>query len=437
MADTGISEEATTPPLANVEEENVTPGAAGEAVDDVSAKTPPRGRLVRRRKQASPSRKILQSTHIAVPISSPQEGPNEDRRAALERELERARRRADARGKEAASLRKRVQELEPHVRRLEQGIEKAPDRQGRTNPRPGPRPNPRISSPSPERTRTVGGDVALRGQLAAAENLAHILQLRCDQLELRQRVGPATSAAKRADGQEHITLVEDVTESCRERDRKSEAREITQQLEVAERRVKNSLYINEAHESLAVKATEREREANSRAKELQRKLDRAHEKLESIKRKDMISGLAAMCQRDEESIHLSEKELRAHQMDPELYLPVNTAKRRQLVRSEHRLRRLRLRFESQTAAFEQAQSIEQLHSNLRRAAACADVSAIRIGLESGISVNIPDEAGLSAFQYACGQANAELVQMMVDAGGDVLDGDGSITGLIIAARKVG
>ncbi|CAM9363327.1 unnamed protein product, partial [Scytosiphon promiscuus] len=221
----------------------------------------------------------------------------------------------------------------------------------------------------------------------------------------------------------------------RTREKDNEAKRIKRQLEVAERRVKNSIYINRAHESLAAKATEQEKEANARATELGRRLDRALEKLDSIERRDMILNLEASCTRDEEGIHLAERELRAHQMDPELYLPVNTAKRRQVVRSEQRLHRLRLRYQSQAAALCQAKATERLHMELRRAAGLGDVTETRKCLNSGISVNVPDQSGLSAFLYACGQANAELMRILIESGGDVLDGDGVITGLIIAARK--
>ncbi|CAM9268849.1 unnamed protein product, partial [Sphacelaria rigidula] len=212
---------------------------------------------------------------------------------------------------------------------------------------------------------------------------------------------------------------------------------IKRQLEVAERRVQNSLYINEAHESLAARATEREREASARAAEFERRLIRALEKLESIERRDTIAGLRASCVRNEEGIHNAERELRAHQLDPELYLPVNTARRRQLERLHQRLRRLRLRHASQSAALCQVEGIEKLHSDLRIAAGSGDVATTVKLLEAadGLSVNVPDETGLSAFLYACGQANAELVKVLLEVGGDALAGDGSITGLVIAARK--
>lgn len=393
------------------------------------AKTPPRTR---------PAKAV---SAVGAAAGSPTPSPStkhEDRSLALEKELIRVCKRADARGKEAESLRQRVQQLEPEVRRLTKELEVRRQRDASRSPLG------RRKQPPPTSTAPSESDVALRGRLAAADNRAKILQLRCDQLELQRgtedtAIGPQdkyNAPAEKEEVNRTGTRSEKEAQRHRARDKDSEARRIKRQLEVAERRVKNSLYINEAHQSLAEKATEREKEANTRAAELGRRLDRALEKLESIERKDMIVNLEASCRRDEEGIHLAQRELRAHQMDPELYLPVNTAKRRQLARSEQRLHRLQLRHESQAAALRQAQATERTHSDLRRAAGLGDVTETANCLDSGLSVNVPDQSGLSAFLYACGQANAELIRMLIDAGGDVLDGDGTITGLIIAARKV-
>lgn len=392
-------------------------------------------RRTRPGKAVSLSKLKSSTARVKCPVS-----PTVDnmRIAGLEKELERVCRRADARGKEADSLRKRVQELEPEVRRLENDLEKRRDRRLLRSPRDGRQPG---GSSSPTRIPANEGNAALRGRLAAAENRAKILELRCDQLNDNRDSRLKKVGVEETDGEEGgvvgCTLGASVDdEGYKVRDKEHEATRIKKQLEVAERRVKNSHYINEAHESVAAKAAAREQEANIRADELGRKLNRALEKLESIGRRDLIMSLRASCIRDKEGIHLAERELRAYQMDPELYLPANTAKRRQLARSEQRLHRLRLRYTSQSAALSQVQATEQQHSDLRRAAGCGDIPDTTKLLRSGLSSNVPDQAGLSAFLYACGQANAELVRVMIEAGGDVLDGNGSITGLIIAARKV-
>lgn len=378
-------------------------------------------------KPASSPSKVVSPPPNAGTSITPLPAPDDHRIAALEKELDRTRRRAHARGKEAEALRKRVQDLEPEVRRLEKELDRRRARQTSCSP----------TRPAAISSNTEENDVALRGRLAAAENRSKALQLRCEQLERERRSGPR--AREVVGGDAAVDGVLHPATSTEERctpNKEIDAERIKQQLEVAERRVKNSLYINEAHESLAAKAAAREQEANARAAELDRRLRRALEKLESIERKDTIVGLAASCARDQEGIHFAERELRAHQMDPELYLPVNTAKRRQLARSEQGLRRLRQRYESQSAALSNARAIERLHVDLRGAAGRGDIAETKRLLEAGISVNLPDQAGLTAFLYACGQSNVDLVRILIDAGGDVLDGDGSITGLIIAARKV-
>lgn len=361
--------------------------------------------------------------------SSPSENPALDdpyqRIATLEKELAKTLRRADSRGKEVNSLRKRVQELEPEMRRLENDLEK--NRRSRQASR----------SPSrkPTATKQVEDDVALRGRLAAAENQAKILQLRCEQLETERKSGAVNSVIE--SGKAIQDGSPEANDSNSVSNEESGVRRIKRQLEVAERRVKNSFYISEAHEIMAARAAEREQEANARAAELDRKLQRACEKLETIQRRDAIARLTASCCKDEGDIYDTERDLRVYQMDPELHLPVNTAKRRQLARLEQRLLRLRRQHEGQLVALEQTQAVERLHSELRSAVSCGDLAETERLLGSGVSVNAPDEAGHSALMYACGQANEEVVRAMIDAGGDVLDGNGKITGLIIAARKVG
>lgn len=430
-----------------------TTAVAGVVSSVSTPKTPPRVARAAK-KSVSPSKKKVEPSVVATatePTSTSSSSDHQQhqvdaRVAALEQQLLRTRNTADARRKEADSLRKRVQELEPQVHRLEKELKEKRTTIERLAGRQQPGPKTTAS-------QAGEGDVALRGRLTAAENRARALQLRCDHLEHERGCSWATKAGserkdkmeeedhnvpahERANGNENGNSGGGGGPRAKDSSNDNEAKRISRQLEVAERRVKNSLYINEAHESLAAKATAGEREANARTAELGRKLNRTLEKLESIERRDMIASLQASCVRDEEGIHLTERELRANQMDPELDLPVNTAKRRQLARSEQHLRRLRLRHESQTAALTQAQSMERLHSDLRRAAGCGNISETVACMESGISVNVPDQNGLSAFLYACGQENAELIRVMIDAGGDVLDGDGTITGLIIAARKV-
>lgn len=346
-------------------------------------------------------------------------------------------RRAEARGKEASALRKHVQELEPQVRRLEKEIEKHRDKVC-SSCSCTRRTREEAATTSPTRTTTDKSNAALRNRVEAAEERAMILQLRCDQLERDCKLASTGLHTSTDDGSGRFDRGPN---DCERKEIASsqdstDVKRIKKELEVAERRVKNSLYVSEAHENLAVHATARERVAKDRAAEFERRLQRVVEKLECDKRRDMISRLRASCEKNKEAIYLAERELRIKEIDPDLYLPVNTAKRRQLQKLKQRLHQLRLRDGSQSAALAQAEKIEQGHADLKTAVCCGDIEATRELLRRGIAVNVPDETGLSPFLYACGQGKEDLVEVLLDAGGDVLDGDGTTTGLIIAACKV-
>jgi len=54
-------------------------------------------------------------------------------------------------------------------------------------------------------------------------------------------------------------------------------------------------------------------------------------------------------------------------------------------------------------------------------------------MKQGCPCNIPDETGFSAFKYACGQGNLEIIEIMLDYA-DIQDEDGLFTSLILAAK---
>lgn len=397
--------------------------------------------MLQNEKPVAASIKIVPRANPLKPAGTAAASRELDKSKALvspvQKELEKMKRRADARGKEADTLRRRVQELEPEVRRLEKELEKQRGaRRAVASSRSPSMARDEGHTDSSTRTITDEDNAALRSYVEAAEKKASIMQLGCNQLETDHSLARPGSVGVENTGNRDIIRRESKDEQYATAREELDIRRTKKQLEVAERRLRNSLFVNQAHENLVVEATAREQAAHARAVELERRLQRALEKLESNERRDMMTGLRASLTRNEQAIHLAEGEIRALQLDPELFLPISTAKRRQLMHSEQRLHRLKRRNKSHSAALVQAETVEQMHDGLRAAASCDDSEAAKKLLGSGISVNVPDEAGLSAFLYACGQANVEMVQLMLDAGGDVLDGDGSITGLAIAAGKV-
>ena len=63
-----------------------------------------------------------------------------------------------------------------------------------------------------------------------------------------------------------------------------------------------------------------------------------------------------------------------------------------------------------------------------------DLEAVRRHLDSGVSVDLQDEEGMSALMYAAGQGRSSTVEVLIDRGAalDLQDEDGA-TALIFAA----
>uniref|UniRef100_A0A7R9VLG3 Uncharacterized protein n=1 Tax=Pseudictyota dubia TaxID=2749911 RepID=A0A7R9VLG3_9STRA len=71
---------------------------------------------------------------------------------------------------------------------------------------------------------------------------------------------------------------------------------------------------------------------------------------------------------------------------------------------------------------------------MRQASSRGDTKCIKQLMEQGVSVNVPDKAGFSAFKYACGGGHLDAVRLMVQSA-DLNDADGRTTALIAATRN--
>lgn len=68
---------------------------------------------------------------------------------------------------------------------------------------------------------------------------------------------------------------------------------------------------------------------------------------------------------------------------------------------------------------------------MRMAVANNDEDSVRRFWKNGVSVNVPDKTGFSAFKYACGQVLLKIVSMMLDSA-DLVDVGGKATPLVVA-----
>jgi len=101
---------------------------------------------------------------------------------------------------------------------------------------------------------------------------------------------------------------------------------------------------------------------------------------------------------------------------------------------EDKLKVLRRQQKSQSEFLNQITNIGDSNELIRTAANNNDVVTVKRLLKQGISCNVPDETGFSAFKYACGKGHLHIIRMMLDHA-DIQDEDGRLTPLILAAKN--
>jgi hypothetical protein len=211
---------------------------------------------------------------------------------------------------------------------------------------------------------------------------------------------------------------------------------LRQQLEVAERKCLNAIFVREAAEAQTAAALSLQAAAEARAAESTRLLQRALDKIASLELRDKAASLTSKCMQTEARIVDLEDDIRLLSSNPDLQFPLHTADRRALAKAERALVRERAQFNSQSELLSHVTRTLNLHERLRTAASAGDVAAVYSMLRDGANVNAPDSTGFSALQYACGSGNAAAVKLCLERGGDVRDGSGTMTPLITAVSKV-
>ncbi len=209
---------------------------------------------------------------------------------------------------------------------------------------------------------------------------------------------------------------------------------LRKQLEVAERKVMNAKYLSESHEALAAESQMRQIASENKATECDRRLQRSLERYSSLEHDLQVDRLTKQCNTGRSVIKETEQNIRECYSDPLLKVPAGTAKRRQLKNLEEKLKKLRKQQKSQSEFLSQLTNIGDSNELLRTAANNSDVDTVKRLMKQGCSVNVPDSTGFSAFKYACGTGNMEIIRLMLDDA-DIQDEDGRMTSLILSAKN--
>jgi len=209
---------------------------------------------------------------------------------------------------------------------------------------------------------------------------------------------------------------------------------ILRQLEVAERKVMNAKYLSESHEQLSAEAQMRQIASENKATETDRRLQRSLERYASLEHDLTIEKLTNQCHAGRTSIKETEQSIRECYSDPLLKVPAGTGKRRQLKKLEDKLVAIRLAQKSQSEFLTLLTTIGDCNEEIRTAANNSDAASVKRLMKQGVSVNEPDTTGFSAFKYACGTGNMEIIRLMLDDA-DIQDEDGRMTALILAGKN--
>jgi ankyrin repeat protein len=122
--------------------------------------------------------------------------------------------------------------------------------------------------------------------------------------------------------------------------------------------------------------------------------------------------------------------------DPKKDLPVKVDAKQRLPKLKLELQRLKAKHESQSQLLESIEEMGDMNDVLRQAASRGDTTMTKRLLSRGVRVNMPDETGVTAFMYACGQGHTEIAELMISVDDAVVnDTDAKLTPLILASTN--
>ena len=175
-------------------------------------------------------------------------------------------------------------------------------------------------------------------------------------------------------------------------------------------------------------------QSQNTATECDRRLQRSLERYASLEHDLQMDKLTNQVKTGRTRIQETEQSIRECYSDPLLKVPAGTAKRRQLKKFEEKLKTLRRQQKSQSEFLTQITNVGDSNELIRTAANNNDIPTVKRLLRQGISCNVPDETGFSAFKYACGKGHMHVIRLMLDHA-DIQDEDGRLTPLILAAKN--
>ena len=203
------------------------------------------------------------------------------------------------------------------------------------------------------------------------------------------------------------------------------------ELKIALKKLSNAHALCVAQEQLIRASKAQEIKSFNQSQHYKFQLSKAQEKLDSVERQDQIKRLRKSCHDMVKELDVKRNRCKEIEYDDDLHLPIKTDTRKELKFLKKSLENSEKKHDDQQKLLDSLIERDRLDSEMKRAAIDGDALKIQYLINKGVSVNNPDETGVSSFKYACGQGHTDAVNVMMSVA-DVNNCDGRWTPLHIA-----
>ena len=199
------------------------------------------------------------------------------------------------------------------------------------------------------------------------------------------------------------------------------------QVKVLQRQLDNSKVLISTTEKFARLAQAKEAKAISTSR-------KTRERLSNLEAQIQIKKLQGACYELDNEMKKKKRMMKEITFGECLTLPSKTVERRHLKALEKDIEESQKLRDGQNRLLCSLIDHQNKIEDMRNAAAKGDLETVEKLLKLGISVNMADTSGISAFKYACGQGHLRIVRAMANVA-DINNMDGGVSPLHHAVKQ--
>ena len=187
---------------------------------------------------------------------------------------------------------------------------------------------------------------------------------------------------------------------------RKESDRLKKEIKTLNQRLSNIKHLVDSQQKYCIEAEGKQIDSEHKAKELTWELKRTKDRFGRIEIDHKLSSLLNSLKINKHEVVEAESRVRSIRIIP------NSSKR-YLEKAKRRLNQLRKERQNMKAMLEHAQRDREKHDEIILASINGDNEKLKQLVLRGVSVNITDEVGYSAFKYVCYKRNKEAVEFML------------------------